>query len=68
MTFKIFFGLLIIIVRLLLAVKVISWIILNLIGDAQHPIDEIQTYLVLMFLDIWVSSQPTEIIIRNNQD
>jgi len=68
MTFKIILGLLLIITRLFLGVKVISWIILKFISDIPHPISEIEVYLVLMFLDLWFSSQPTEIIIKKIED
>jgi hypothetical protein len=68
MTFKIILGLLLIITRLFLGVKVISWIILKFISDIPHPISEIEVYLVLMFLDLWFSSQPTEIIVKKIED
>jgi hypothetical protein len=68
MTFKIILGLLLIITRLFLGVKVISWIILKFISDIPHPISEIEVYLVLMFLDLWFFSQPTEIIVKKIED
>jgi hypothetical protein len=68
MTFKIILGLLLIITRLFLGVKVISWIILKFISNIPHPISEIEVYLVLMFLDLWFSSQPTEIIVKKIED
>ncbi len=68
MTFKIILGLLLIITRLFLGVKVISWIILKFISNIPHSISEIEVYLVLMFLDLWFSSQPTEITIKKIED
>jgi hypothetical protein len=68
MTFKILFATLIIIVRLLIGVRVFSWVILNFFTNVPHPISEIESYLVLMILDIWFSSQPSEITIKKIED
>jgi len=52
MTFKIIFAAFLIIVRLLIGVRVFSWVILNFFTNVPHPISEIEPYLVLMVLDI----------------
>jgi len=64
MFFKTLFALILIIVRLLVSVKVISWIILNIFTNIPHPISEIEVYLVIILLDIWLLSNSTEIVIR----
>jgi hypothetical protein len=68
MTFKIIFAAILIIVRLLIGVRVFSWVILNFFTNVPHPISEIESYLVLMILDIWFSGQPTEITIKKVED
>ena len=50
-------------VRIYLGIKVISWLVINLIAEVPHPIDEIQTHLILILLDTWFSSQISNIII-----
>jgi hypothetical protein len=64
MFFKTLFALILIIVRLLVSVKVISWIILNIFTNIPHPISEIEVYLVIILLDIWLLSTSTEIVIK----
>ena len=68
MFFKTLFALILIIVRLLVSVKVISWIILNIFTNIPHPISEIEVYLVIILLDIWLLSNSTEIVIRKIED
>jgi hypothetical protein len=68
MFFKSFFALILIIVRLLVSVKVISWLILNFFTNIPHPISEIEVYLVIILLDIWLLSNSTEIVIRKIED
>ena len=63
MSLKLFISFLIIISRIYVGVRVISWIILKIITEIPHPISEIEIYLVMMFVDIWVSSQYSEIIV-----
>ena len=50
-------------IRIYLGIKVISWLVINLIAEAPHPIDEIQTHLILILLDTWFSSQISNMII-----
>jgi len=68
MFFKSLFALILIIVRLLVSVKVISWLILNFFNNIPHPISEIEVYLVIILLDIWLLSNSTEIVIRKVED
>jgi hypothetical protein len=68
MFFKSLFALILIIVRLLVSVKVISWLILNFFTNIPHPISEIEVYLVIILLDIWLLSNSTEIVIRKVED
>jgi hypothetical protein len=63
MSFKLFVSFLIIISRIYVGVRVISWIILKIITEIPHPLSEIEVYLVIMFLDIWVSSQGSDVIV-----
>jgi len=57
------FAVLITLVRIFLGIKVISWLVINLIASVPHPIEEIQTHLILILLDTWFSSQINNIII-----
>jgi hypothetical protein len=57
------FAVLITLVRIFLGIKVISWLVINLIVSVPHPIEEIQTHLILILLDTWFSSQINNIII-----
>jgi hypothetical protein len=68
MSFKVLLALFVIIVRLFIGVKVISWLILKLISQIPHPISEIEWYLVLMFIDIWLSGHTTEIYIKKENE
>jgi hypothetical protein len=68
MFFKSLFALILIIVRLLVSVKVISWLILKFFTNIPHPISEIEVYLVIILLDIWLLSNSTEIVIRKIED
>jgi hypothetical protein len=68
MVLKSLFAIIIIIVRLLVSVKVIAWLILRFTTSITHPISEIETYLVIILLDIWATSSVTEIVIKENKD
>lgn len=68
MSLKVLLAIFVIIVRLFIGVKVISWLILKLISQIPHPITEIEWYLVLMFLDIWASGYTTEIYIKKENE
>jgi hypothetical protein len=50
-------------VRIYLSIKIISWLILNLISEVPHPIEEIQNHLIVVLLDTWFSSQINNIVI-----
>jgi hypothetical protein len=63
MVLKTLLVIIVIIVRLLVSVKVISWIILRFISSVDHPISEIETYLVIILVDIWLTSSVVEIVI-----
>jgi len=64
MFFKYLFVFILMIVRLLVSVKVISWLILNFFTNIPHPISEIEPYIVIILLDIWLLSTGTEIVIK----
>jgi hypothetical protein len=68
MIFKSLFTLIIIIVRLLVSVKVISWLILRFFSDIPHPISEIEAYIVILLLDVWFFSSVAEIVIKKEED
>jgi hypothetical protein len=50
-------------VRIYLSIKIISWLILNIISEVPHPIEEIQNHLIVVLLDTWLSSQLNNIVI-----
>ena len=50
-------------IRIYLGIKVISWMVINLIAEVPHPIEEIQTTLIIILFDTWVSSQVSKIIV-----
>jgi hypothetical protein len=50
-------------VRIYLSIKIISWLILNLISEVPHPIEEIQNHLIVVLLDTWFSNQINNIVI-----
>jgi hypothetical protein len=64
MFFKYLFAFILMIVRLLVSVKVISWLLLNFFSNIPHPISEIEPYIVIILLDIWLLSDGTEIVIK----
>jgi len=64
MFFKYLFVFIVMIVRLLVSVKVISWLLLNFFSNIPHPISEIEPYIVIILLDIWLLSTGTEIVIK----
>jgi len=64
MFFKYLFAFILMIVRLLVSVKVISWLLLNFFSNIPHPISEIEPYIVIILLDIWLLSAGTEIVIK----
>jgi hypothetical protein len=57
-------AILITLVRIYLSIKIISWLILNLISEVPHPIEEIQYHLIVVLLDTWLSSQLNNIVIN----
>jgi hypothetical protein len=63
MKIQTFLAILITLVRLYISIKIISWMVINLISEVPHPIEEIQTHLVLILLDTWFSSQINNFII-----
>lgn len=56
-------AILVTLIRIYLGIKVISWLVINLIAEVPHPIDEVQTHLILIILDTWFSSQISNVII-----
>jgi hypothetical protein len=61
------FAVLITLVRIYLGIKVISWLIINLISQVSHPLSEIEAFLVIILLDIWVSSQISGVIVVDKE-
>jgi hypothetical protein len=68
MFLKSLLAIIIIIIRLLVSVKVITWLILKFISEIPHPISEIESYIVIILLDVWVFSSIIEVQIKNNQE
>jgi hypothetical protein len=62
------FAISLMIVRFLLAVKVISWIILEIVTPSKQSISDIELYLIGMFLDLWLFSNVAEIVIKDDND
>lgn len=56
-------AILVTLIRIYLGIKIISWLVINLIAEVPHPIDEVQTHLILIILDTWFSSQISNVII-----
>jgi hypothetical protein len=65
---KIFLGIIILILRTFIGIKVISWLILNFIENQSHDLSEIQTYLVIIILDMWATNNSTQIIVQKEDD
>lgn len=57
------FAVLITLVRIFLGIKIISWLIVNLISEVPHPLSEIEVFLVIILLDIWAASQYSGVVI-----
>lgn len=57
-------AILVTLIRIYLGIKVISWLVINLISEVPHPIDEVQKHLILIILDTWFSGQISNVIIR----
>lgn len=56
------------IVRFYLCVKVISWIILEIIDSSKHSVTEIELYIVILMLDLWLFSNVAEIVVKEKED
>ncbi len=52
------------IVRFLMGVKVISWIILEIINPSKQSVSDVELYLIAMFLDLWLFSNVAQIVIK----
>ncbi len=52
------------IVRFLMVVKVISWIILEIINPSKQSVSDVELYLIAMFLDLWLFSNVAQIVIK----
>lgn len=57
MFLKVLLGLTIVILRIVIVLKIISWVVLKVFTNYPHPLSEIDLYLVLVLLDIWALSQ-----------
>jgi hypothetical protein len=68
MIFKSIIALSITIVRFFLFVKIISWIILEIIDPNKQSVTDIEVYLVALLLDLWLFSNVAEIVIREKED
>jgi hypothetical protein len=64
MFLKTIFAISLMIVRFLLAVKVISWIILEIINPSKQSVSDVELYLIAMFLDLWLFSNVAQIVIK----
>ena len=61
------FAVLINLIRIYIGIKVIYWLIINLISKVSYPLSEIEVYLVIILLDIWGSSQSSGVIILDKE-
>lgn len=62
MFLKTLIGMTIIILRIVIVLKIISWVTMKIFTNYPHHLSEIDLYLVLVLLDIWaLVQQPTEI-------
>jgi hypothetical protein len=61
------FAVLINLIRIYIGIKVIYWLIINLISKVSYPLSEIEVYLVFILLDIWGSSQSSGVIILDKE-
>lgn len=68
MFFKTTVAILVLIMRTYLVVKVSSWVILNLFFSKTLPITDIETYLVVILLDIWLLGNSVEINVINKSE
>ena len=58
---KQFFTLLLVIAKIYLGIKVLYWVTLKIYQPELHNISEIDVYVVLLILDIWIGGQSIEI-------
>jgi hypothetical protein len=64
MFLKTIFAISLMIVRFLMVVKVISWIILEIINPSKQSVSDVELYLIAMFLDLWLFSNVAQIVIK----
>jgi hypothetical protein len=62
---KILLGIFLIIIRIVVAVKIISWMIQEYNYPELHSISEVEFYLVFLIFDIWISISNSGIEIPN---
>ena len=61
---KMLIGVIVIFLRFFLAFKILLWVGKEINAPDLHSISEIEIYLVGIILDIWISTQNTEIDIE----
>jgi vancomycin permeability regulator SanA len=64
---KILLGIFLIIIRIIVSVKIISWMIQEYNYSDLHSISEVEFYLVFLIFDIWISISNSGIEIPNKE-
>jgi hypothetical protein len=59
---------LIIISRVYIGINVVSWAYLEIRNPSLHSISEIEFFLVLILLDIWVTQSDTNVDVRIDKE
>jgi hypothetical protein len=59
---------LIIISRVYIGINVVSWAYLEIRNQSLHSISEIEFFLVLILLDIWVTQSDTNVDVRIDKE
>jgi len=62
---KILLGIFLIIIRIVVAIKIISWMIQEYNYPELHSISEVEFYLVFLIFDTWISISNSGIEITN---
>jgi hypothetical protein len=64
---KILLGIFLIIIRIIVSVKIISWMIQEYNYSDLHSISEVEFYLVFLIFDIWISISNSGIEMPNKE-
>lgn len=58
---KILISLIVILLRLFIGFKILSWIGQEINNPDLHSVSEIEVYLIAVIFDIWITSQDNQI-------